>query len=79
MTEITLSSKQCAKIKRALKALEEVRKEVDLESDEAVRWYLEDSGNLNLMTGDSHDDSGSPNFDAVIEHFEFPESTGGAW
>jgi len=79
-TELYLTTKQRNKIKRALKALEEVRKEMDLQTELAVNWYLEDSNNLNLLEGDSHSGiEGSANRGMVIELFNLPQSGGGGW
>lgn len=80
MTEIALTPKQKAKIKRALKALEDVRSEVNAESSDGdVSWFLEDNGNLNLMEGDSHDEDCKARHDAVIAVFDFNASSGGGW
>jgi hypothetical protein len=44
-----------------------------------VNIYIEDSGNWNLMNGDSHDDEGSPRRDRVIENCSVFQSSGGGW
>ena len=75
-----LTVKQSNKIKRALKALEDVRKELDLQSDNEVNWYLEDGGNLNLIDGNSHTGRVcDPNYGMVIGCFNLPNSSGGGW
>ena len=81
---ILLTSKQRNKIKRAIKALNDVRQE--LQSDNAdceIQWYLEDNDNLNLMTGESHDESGCNDGaqmrDRVIDVFYLEYSSGGGW
>jgi hypothetical protein len=82
MSNITLTTKQRSKIKRAIKALNDVRQELQNENGDCeVQWYLEDSGNLNLMTGDSHDFSGDCDSrqDRVIGLFELDMSSGGGW
>ncbi len=80
-TELTLTPKQRNKIKRALKALEEVRKEVDTQCvvDGCVNWYVEDNDNFCLIEGHTHDDNDCPNKGMVIEHFILPQSSGGGW
>ena len=78
-TQIVLTTKQRNKVNRALKALEEVRAEVDLEAENRVAWYLEDCGNLNLMDGDSHNEHGDGNHGMVIYTFDLPYSGGGGW
>lgn len=56
MADIELTSKQHNKIKRAVKALNDVRDELQLENpDHDLMWYLEDCANLNLMEGESHE------------------------
>jgi hypothetical protein len=85
MSNITLTTKQRSKIKRAIKALNDVRQELQNENGDCeVQWYLEESGNLNLMSGDSHvfsncDVDEDSRQDRVIELFEFENATGGAW
>ncbi len=85
MTSIVLTPKQRAKIKRAVKALNDVRKEVEQTNKcepEGILWYLEDSENLNLMDGMSHDNGvyGEPSRQhAVIDVFNLDKSSGGGW
>ena len=84
-TDIVLTKKQINKVKRALKALEEVRHEVEseIESPEfnRVNWYLEDSCNLCLMDGESHTDerNGNARQDFAIHRFDFTNASGGGW
>ena len=78
-TEIVLTKKQRSKIQKALDSLDSVRLELELEHGVDVGWYLEDTANLNLMQGQSHDDRGGPNFGMVIERFDLPNSSGGGW
>jgi hypothetical protein len=82
VTELVLTAKQTNKIKRALKALEEVREEMDMQSDVkgGVNWYIEDCGNLHLMDGCTHCDNGDPNHGLIVgDVFNFNQSSGGAW
>lgn len=79
MEKIYLTTKQTAKIKRALKALEDVRQEVASETGGDIQWYLEDCGNLCLMNGNSHDENQNPRQDAIIEIFNMKSASGGAW
>ena len=83
---ILLTSKQRGKIKRAVKALNDVRRELDNENGDCnVQWYLENSGNLNLMSGDSHDETSGSGYgdtsrqDRVIALFDLEYSGGGGW
>tara|TARA_B110000902_G_C14243073_1_gene563211 strand:- start:930 stop:1187 length:258 start_codon:yes stop_codon:yes gene_type:complete len=85
MSNITLTTKQRSKIKRAIKSLNDVRQELQNENGDCeVQWYLEDSDNLNLMSGESHefspdtvdDDSRQ---DRVIDTFYLEMSSGGGW
>ena len=80
---ILLTSKQRSKIKRAVKALNDVRREIENENGDCdVQWYLEDCGNLNLMSGDSHEGNGNGNTsrqDRVIALFDLEYSSGGGW
>ncbi len=85
MTDIVLTPKQKSKIKRAVKALNDVRKEVEQTNEcepEGILWYLEDSGNLCLMDGLSHDSDqygDPPRQHAVIDIFDLDKSSGGGW
>ena len=85
MTSIKLTSSQRAKIKRAVKALNDVRADVERTNEtepEGIHWYLEDAGNLNLMDGMSHDSDkyGEPSRQhAVIDVFDLEKSSGGGW
>jgi hypothetical protein len=86
MSVITLTTKQRSKIKRAIKALNDVRRELQNDNNDCdVQWYLEDSGNLNLMSGDSHDETSGSGYgdtsrqDRVIAIFDLDNAGGGAW
>lgn len=80
MADVELTPAQKRKIKRAIAALNDVRQELQQENpDHYINWYLEDSGNLNLMEADSHDRDGDPQHDKVIEHFCLDNSGGGGW
>lgn len=80
MAKIKLTPKQRAKIKRAVKALNDVREELASDNpDQYLHWFLEDINNLNLMEDDSHDEHLHPNQDAVIELFELDMASGGGW
>lgn len=80
---IILTIKQRNKINRAVKALNDVREELQCENpDNNINWYLEDSSNLNLMSGDSHDNEGIRSIarqDRVIDTFSLWNSSGGGW
>lgn len=41
--------------------------------------YLEDCGNFNIMSANSHDDNGDANHDAVLECFDLADASGGGW
>lgn len=74
-----LTQKQRNKIKRALKALEDVRSEVGSKSDNQVMWYIESGGDFNLMNGDSHDERGDSSHENIIESFYLPNYDCGGW
>ena len=78
-TEIVLTKKQRSKIQKALDSLDSVRLELEREYGVDVGWYLEDTANLNLMEGQSHDDRGKANHGMVIQVFDLPNSSGGGW
>ena len=59
---------------RMAKLLEEIR-----EYCPEANMYLEDSGNWNLLTGDSHDDRDEPRQDRIAVFTIVPHSSGGAW
>ncbi|WP_421193853.1 hypothetical protein [Aeromonas jandaei] len=80
MADVELTPAQKRKIKRAVAALNDVRQELQQENpDYNINWYLEDTGNLNLMEADSHDRDGSARYDKVIEIFGLDNSSGGGW
>ena len=80
MNKIELTNAQDRKIKRAIKALNDVRAELASDNpDNYVNWYLEDNENLNLMNGDSHSGQGVPNYDNVIGLYNLKMASGGGW
>jgi hypothetical protein len=84
MAEINLTKAQKDKITKAIKALNDVRKELQKQNpDKDINWYLEDSDNLNLMEEESHKESGgngfNANYDAIIHTFNLDNSSGGGW
>ena len=80
ITVIALTTGQRNKIQRAVNALEAVRQEIsEQNAGHYINWYLEDSDNLNLMDGDSHDERSNPQREMVIAHFDLPRSGGGGW
>ncbi|MGL4355145.1 MULTISPECIES: hypothetical protein [Aeromonas] len=80
MADVELTPAQKRKIKRAIAALNDVRRELQQENpDYYINWYLEDNDSLNLMEGDSHDRHGDAQQDKVIEHFCLDNSGGGGW
>lgn len=80
MADVELTPAQKRKIKRAIAALNDVRREVQRDNpDHYINWYLESGGNLNLMEADSHDRGGSPQHDKVIDSFCLDNSGGGGW
>ena len=80
VTNITLTAKQRNKIQRAVNALEAVRLEVSEQNDgHIINWYLEDTANLCLMDGWPHDDSLRQLQGMVINVFDLPMASGGAW
>ena len=77
-----LTAKQRNKIKRAVKALNDARQELQEQyPDEYFNWYLEDCGNLCLMKGWTHDDdhNSSPLFENIVEVYDFEMASGGGW
>jgi len=80
MSDIELTAKQHNKIKRAVKALNDVRAEVQQENpDNDINWYLEDTANFNLMSGLTHDDQYNALPNNIIEVYDLHEASGGAW
>lgn len=80
MAEIILTKSQLRKIKTSVKALNDVRQELQSENPNFnINWYLEDSGNFCLMEDETHDDDGNARQDRVIEIFNLDNSSGGGW
>ncbi|MBE8233292.1 MAG: hypothetical protein HAW67_06105 [Endozoicomonadaceae bacterium] len=80
MANIVLTEKQKLKITKAVKALNQVRNELQSTNpDNDINWYLEDCGNLHLMEDLSHDEKGNARQDRVIFHISLIQSSGGGW
>lgn len=81
MSNIELTTKQRSKINRAIKALNDTRKEVQNENpDIEIHWYLEGKDNLNLVRGNTHEGiNGDAQYDNVIDLFYLDNSSGGGW
>jgi hypothetical protein len=84
MAEITLTKAQKDKIKKAIKSLNDIRDELQVQNpDKYINWYLEDSNNLNLLENESHKESGGNGFaadyDTIIDTFNLWHSSGGGW
>jgi hypothetical protein len=74
----TITKAQHARIIAAVAELNAVRLEIQTKIP-AVNWYLEDSDNLNLMSGDSHNDKGTPQHQNVIQLYKLDRASGGGW
>ena len=82
MSEFNITPAQKAAITRAVNSLNKVRAELEKANPDCdVNWYLEDTANLHLMSGESHKDDawGSPNHDAVEGYWSFEQASGGGW
>lgn len=80
MADVVLTPAQRRKLKMAVTALNDVRRELQQDNpDHYINWYLEESDGLNLMEGDSHDRDGVAQMDKVIESFSLDYSAGGGW
>jgi len=80
MAGIQLTAKQLSKIKRAIKALNDVRKEIQHNNpDNDINWYLEECNNLNLMEEQPHNEMLKAQHDSVIDVFELDDASGGGW
>lgn len=80
MAKVKITAKQKAKIEKAVKALNDVREEIQSKHpDNDINWYLEDCGNFNLMEDQPHDDNGNARQDRVILHCDLEDSSGGGW
>ncbi len=80
-SKIELTTKQRSKARRALKALMDIRDEVqEANPDNEVFWYYEGDGNFHLMDGPTHlGMDGIPNFDGIIETIPVIHFDGGGW
>jgi hypothetical protein len=76
MSEI--SERHIARFRRIARQMASLLKEIRETCPEA-NLYLEDSGNWNLMTGDSHDEKERQRQDRVVAYELVPHSGGGAW
>jgi hypothetical protein len=73
-----ITKAQHQRILAAVDELNAVRAEIEKKIP-GVNWYLEDSDNLNLMSGHSHSDSGEPLHENVIQLYSLDRSGGGGW
>lgn len=80
MSKITAA--QDKKIRKAVKDLNDVLAEIQ-KTVPLANWYLEDTANLNLIDGESHDEScrsrRNSRQHAVIETYTLNDASGGAW
>lgn len=80
MAKVRITAKQKCKIEKAVRALNDTRKEVQSKNpDNDINWYLEDCGNLLLMEDDPHDNNGKSRQDRVILYSDLEQSSGGGW
>lgn len=84
MSEFKITPLQKGQITRAVNTLNRVRAELEKNNPDApnVNWYLEDCGNLCIMSDESHTGHGhrlTPNHDAVVQVWDLAKSSGGAW
>ena len=82
MSEFNITPAQKAAITRAVNSLNKVRAELEEDNPDApnVSWYLEDCGNLNLMSDDSHTGGYlNANRAAVEGVWDLANSSGGGW
>lgn len=81
MSEVELTAKQLNKIKRCVKGLNDVLAELQKDNpDNEMNWYLEDSANLNLMSGPSHSEMMlKANYHNVVDCFQLYYAGGGGW
>ena len=82
MSDIELTSKQYNKASRAVKALNDVRKEVERENetdDNGITWYLASGGSLHLLNGLSHDKNEQKRPDRIIDTFYIDNADNGDW
>ena len=74
-----LTRSQETRIDRAIKALNQVMEEIQLEYPEA-NYYLEDSCHFNVMSGLTHDGPYcTPRQDRIMHSAYLQSSGGGAW
>lgn len=73
-----ITKEQDRKITKAVKMLNDVLKEIQLDYPEA-EWYLEDTSNFNLMSGPSHDMNGKAQHGNILEQYYLVDASGGAW
>ena len=75
-----ITKAQHERILAAVAELNAVREEIEKKYPDA-QWYLEDSSNLNLMTGASHDSDRNltSRQDRVIFCYHLEASGGGGW
>ena len=82
MEDFKMTPLQRGQITRAINTLNRVRRELEKNNPDApnVNWYLEDCGNFNLMSDDSHTGLGAErNKGAVVSTWDLRNSSGGGW
>lgn len=88
MSNVELTNKQYNEIKRAIKSLNDVRKEIQTDNpDYDISWYVENGGSVHLMSGDSHSHISlgdyetitNSNYDNIIDTFTLLRSECGGW
>ena len=81
LTTVELTTKQSNKVKRAMKALDDVWEEVAKENPDLpeLHWYVEAEGSLNLMSEYSNDMKYGGGYDHIIENWNFRHLDCGGW
>lgn len=80
MSDIELTAKQHNKVKRAVKALNDVKNELQQQNPaNHINWYLAASDNLNLMSDAPHSADWDSQSESVIELFNLENASGGDW
>jgi hypothetical protein len=73
-----VTKKQASRFKRAIRALNDLMAEVNKTHPNAC-WYLDGTGNMNLMSGVSHVGGGRQRQDRIMESVVLCGSSGGDW
>lgn len=82
MSKIKLTPAEHKKIEKHVSGLNRILEDLQKKyPDFEMNWYLEDAGNFNLMSSESHAGNGScnPRYENIVDCYTLNNASGGGW